>query len=191
MAQVERAVKIAKVKYPEDENTIVWVFNQSSNHTARAEDALNAKKMNMHPGGNQPLNRNTVFNNEQPSLVSMSGPNKGKAKGLLQVLTEHGHDVSELKKLKKDGCIVLLESHGDFKSEMSKVAHLIKRNGQLCFFLPKFHCELIPFEQCWCRAKVYTQGHCNYSITGLRQSWRDGLETVSVQDLREIFLTSS
>ena len=42
--QVKRAIKIVKVKYPSEENTINWLFDQSSGHCAYADDALNARK---------------------------------------------------------------------------------------------------------------------------------------------------
>ena len=47
MKNVTDTAKIAKFKYPQNENTIVLVFDQSSCHCVFAEDTLNPKVMNM------------------------------------------------------------------------------------------------------------------------------------------------
>ena len=62
MLQMEVAIKIADVKYPKSDGwNVIWVFDQSSCHKAMAEDALDASKMNVKPGGQQPKMRNTVW----------------------------------------------------------------------------------------------------------------------------------
>ena len=61
MANVKKAMKITKFKYPAQLHTVCWVFDQSSCHKAFTEDALNAKRMNVHPGGAKPKMRDTVW----------------------------------------------------------------------------------------------------------------------------------
>ena len=52
MNQIKHAVKIAKVKHPKDEEwRVVWLFDHNSCHAAMHEDALDALKMNVNPGG--------------------------------------------------------------------------------------------------------------------------------------------
>ena len=53
MTNIEVAARIAEFKYPSDKHTIVWLFDQSSCHRVFAENALNAKVMNVKPGGVQ------------------------------------------------------------------------------------------------------------------------------------------
>ena len=60
MANIKNAVKIEKHKYPASSYTVCWIFDQSSCHRAFAEDALNAKRMNVRPGGAQLKMRNSV-----------------------------------------------------------------------------------------------------------------------------------
>ena len=45
LKQMDRAIKIAKIKYPCGKFTIVRLFDQSSGHTAFKDDALNVKKI--------------------------------------------------------------------------------------------------------------------------------------------------
>lgn len=50
MHQVRQAVTIAEIKYPTLTHNIVFLFDQSSGHTAYVDDALNVNRMNVHPG---------------------------------------------------------------------------------------------------------------------------------------------
>ena len=62
MQQLEAAVKIAEIKYPKADGwKWVWIFNQSSCHTAMAQDALDVPKMNVGPGGKQSKMHDTVW----------------------------------------------------------------------------------------------------------------------------------
>ena len=53
MENTEDAAKIAEFKYSSDKHTVVWLFDHISCQLAFAEDALNAKVMNVKPGGTQ------------------------------------------------------------------------------------------------------------------------------------------
>ena len=44
LRQVTKVVEIAELKYPSQGHSLVFIFNQSSNHSAFAEEALNVKK---------------------------------------------------------------------------------------------------------------------------------------------------
>ena len=85
--QVEyKAIPIFEALFP---NCIaVFAFDNSSNHSAFAADALVAKRMNIGPGGNAPKMRDTFWgsNNERQS---MNFPD-GRPKGIKQILSERG-----------------------------------------------------------------------------------------------------
>lgn len=86
MAQIKDAAVLAEVKYPRDQGyKLVWLFDHSSCHGAYTKNAF---KMNMKPGGKQPVMRNTIWNGKEYSMVF----NIGVPKGLLQVLKEGGVD---------------------------------------------------------------------------------------------------
>ena len=178
MAQIQVAATIAEVKYPHEEGyRLVWIFDHSSCHGAYAEDALNVYKMNLKPGGKQPAMRNTVWRDKEYSMVF----NLGVPKGLLQVLKERGVDTRGMKL--EDMCKELA-SHEDFKNEKTKIEHFLNGRGHCCMLLPKFHCEINPIERCWAQAKRYVRSHTNYTIAGLRQNVPDGLDSVTLVNIR-------
>ena len=181
MTQIEDAAKIAEIKYPRDEGyRLVWVFDHSSCHGAYADDALNAYKMNAKPGGKQPAMHNTIWRGKEYSMVF----NIGVSKGLLQVLKERGVDTRgmKLEDMRKE-----LASHEDFKNEKTKIEHYLNNRGHCCMLLPKFHCEINPIERCWAQAKHYVRAHTNYTLSGLRQRVPEGLDSVTLENIKNHF----
>jgi len=73
----------------------VFAFDNSSNHAAFSKDALVASRMNLNPGGKQPIMRDTYFaqNNRLQSMVfsiiHYDEKLRSKPKGIKQVLIEH------------------------------------------------------------------------------------------------------
>jgi hypothetical protein len=72
----------------------VFAFDHSSSHTKVADDSLNAFKMNLNPGGKQPVMRNTIYNGKvQQMVLSNDYPDEklhGKPKGMRIILQERG-----------------------------------------------------------------------------------------------------
>ena len=58
--QVQTAINIAEFKYPKTQNTLAFLFDQSSGHCAYSDNALIAHKMNVSDGGKQPFMRDTI-----------------------------------------------------------------------------------------------------------------------------------
>ena len=73
LKQVERAEKIAKIKYPGDSHSLIWIFDQSSGHRAFKEDSLNVNRMNVNPGGAQPIMRDTLWSGKVQRMVLPEG----------------------------------------------------------------------------------------------------------------------
>ena len=177
MEQMEKAVKIAEVKYPSSQGYHhIWCLDHSCGHTAFAEDALIANKMNKGPGGKQPKMRDTVWNGQRQSLTLTDGRPKGAA----LVLQERGYDTSRMKleEMRK-----ILAEHNDFKNEKCRVDTFLTSCGHTCVFIPKFHCELNPIERVWSQSKRYTRAHCDYTIASLRRSIPEGLRSVSKENI--------
>ena len=80
MDNVKDAASIADFLFCPENNTILWLFDQSSCHRAFAEDALNARRMNVRPGWAQPSLRDTSWGGRIQTLVDDNGVPKGMRK---------------------------------------------------------------------------------------------------------------
>ena len=180
MKQVEVAADIATVKYPKESHTVVFLFDQSSNHRAFAEDALNVKAMNVQFGGQQPRMRDTLWNGKPQKMVL---PN-GLPKGLKLVLQERGVDTTGMK---KDEMQRRLGNMDDFKYEKSKVEKFLNSKGYRVYFIPKYHCEINPIERVSGRAKLFTRTHCDYSFPQLERTVKPALDSVTLDDIRKYY----
>ena len=184
MTQMKDAVAIAEFKYPRAKGyRLHWIFDQSSCHTAFAEETLNAFRMNAKPGGHQPKMRDTIYNGK---LQRMTFPD-GTQKGLIAVLQERGVNVREMK---IDEMKATLSSFSDFKTEKTVIEHYLHGCGHGCLFLPKFHCELNPIERCWGQAKRYTRALCNYTLPGLRKTIPKGFQSITMENIQNFFTKS-
>ena len=111
LGQLEDAIKIAKVKYPREKGyRVCFVFDHSSCHGTFAEDALDASKMNMHPGGKQPVMHDTTWNERPQKVVGKYG----RPRGLKAILIARQVDVTGMK---LDDMRALIATHPDFKDE--------------------------------------------------------------------------
>ena len=178
--QVKQAVTIAEIKYPLSSHNLVFLFDQSSGHTAYAEDSLNVNRMNVNPGGSQPKMRDTTWEGRVQKMVGSNGT----PKGMIQVLVERGVDV---RGMKADDMRKRLKEMHDFKYEKTKVEAMITAQGHRCIFIPKYHCELNPIERVWGHAKQYTRKHCDYTFAGLEKTICPALDSVPTDLIRKYF----
>ena len=177
MEQVAKAVPIAEAKYPLSQGyRHIWCFDHSCNHTAFAEDALIASKMNKGSGGKQPKMRDMVWNG-QPQTMTLPD---GRPKGAALVLEERGYNT---RGMKLEEMRAILADHDDFKNEKCRVDRFLSNADHTCVFIPKFHCELNPIERVWSQSKCYTRAYCDYTIRSLRKTIPLGLESVSKENI--------
>jgi hypothetical protein len=202
------AVPIFKRAFPDCE--ALFAFDNASNHCAFAADALVASKMNLLPGGKQPLLRDgfdhnrgmpqrMIFDNDHPDYAL-----RGKAKGIRQVLGERGlwrerradgfrflllcpktHD--------RPGCdpglngeccaTALLQSQRDFAEQKGRLQEEVEAAGHSVIFYPKFHCELNFIERFWCASKHYARENCEYNLNGLRKTLPAACKSVSTASI--------
>ena len=92
VGNVKDAASIAEFLFSSEKYTILWLFDQSSCHRAFAEDALNARRMNVHPGGVQPCLRETSWGGRVPTLMD----NYGAPKEMRKVLEERGINTARM-----------------------------------------------------------------------------------------------
>ena len=187
--QVEDAPAISRVKYPREQFDVLWVFDQSTGHAKMAEDALVASRMNVNPGGSQPCMHDTYFgpNKTPQTMCTVSESGEKVPKGLKNVLSERGHNITGLN---KSQLVELMSKEPDFVHEPCQVVEMLVSAGDRAMLLPKFHCELNPIERVWGKAKRHTRAICDYTIGGLRTAIPAALSTVSVEDIRQYFRKS-
>ncbi|KAJ7437667.1 hypothetical protein B0H11DRAFT_2361396, partial [Mycena galericulata] len=101
------------------------------------------------------------------SLYFENGPHAGMFRGMERILTERGYNVKGKKAeclnfqcaVDADGhhgdCCMrrMLFNEPDFAAVQSLLEDQCSSQGIAVIFLPKFHCELNPIEQCWGYAK--------------------------------------
>ena len=204
IAHLKKAIAIRLELFPWAR--CIWRFDHSSNHTAKAPDALNVYAMNIGPGGLQAKMRCTTVLNEDSKLFNkkqeMVYPNDdphhpGEAKGLKQVLLERwGQTVVDTfygkgttAKDRKKKMQLRLASDLDFASERTIIHDVLAElcPDDICRFYPKFHCEFPPIERFWCGHKRYCRSHCGGNIEGLRKVVAQGLDAVCSDSVRRYF----
>jgi len=191
----KQVIPILKYAFPGCEG--LFAFDNASNHAAFAPDALVAAKMNLGPGGRQPLLREGWDYNKNMPQTMVFGENdpipsrRGKAKGIQQVLKERGlwrdrcTDGRKFllicpKTFDRPGCnptlpggccaTTLLQSQRDFQQQKGQLQEEVEAAGHSVIFYPKFHCELNFIERFWCAAKHYTRENCRYTFDDLRKT---------------------
>ena len=180
LKQVEKTVDIFERIHPDA--TALFLFDNAPSHRKVAEDALNADKMNIGPGGKQPIMRDTVWGGAVQKLVDEDGV----AKGMRTILQERGVDTTGM--TAKDMRNVL-KIFPDFKGQKTILEDYIERRGHRCVFYPKFHCELSPIERVWCQSKRHTRAYADGTITKLRKIVPEGLDSVTVEQIKKYFRT--
>ena len=126
--------------------------------------------------------KDTIWQGNPQLMTSLDG----KQKGMKKVLEERGIITTGMTAPKMRE---MLKTYPDFCNSISLLEELVISKGHLCFFLPKFHCELNPIERCWCHAKRHTRAYCNGSIVRLRKIVPEGFTTVSKDLITSYFLT--
>ena len=137
-------------------------------------------------------------NGEAQSLYFPEGhPQAGMFKGMAVILIERGF-VKEagLKAQCKDFkcpenridccCRRFLFSQPDFVAVRSTLELCCSQRSFRSLFLPKFHPELNPIEQCWCRAKLRYREHPLSSKECVMHSYVvETLDTISTRHIRQ------
>lgn len=159
--QLRAAIKIAKVKYSPEEYSVYWFFDHSSGHTAFPEDALNASRMNVKPGGKQPVMHDTVYYGKPQKMVLPDGT----PKGMKLVLQERGIDVS---KMKADDMRKALQDMHDFMYEKTKLESLLLENNYKGFLYLNFTVSSIQSRGFGLTVK---NSH-EHTVTTLSMAWR-------------------
>lgn len=215
---VEHAVRVALpiFRYAFPGCQALFAFDNASNHCSFSENALVASRMNLNPGGKQPVMREG-FDFDRGLPQTMVFPNshrlyelRGKPKGLEAILRErrlwplNGRRSDGMRfRLQcpttdgrpgcepelEGGCCArsLMAAQKDFREQKSRLEEELEAANQLVIFYPKFHCELNFIERFWCAAKWYTRENCEYSFEGLRRILPQALDSVSSTSINRYY----
>ena len=129
---MEKAINIFERVHPEAQGP--FLFDNAPSYRKVSDDSLNADKMNVSPGGKQPIMRDTTWNGALQTMVRADG----KAKGMKMILEERGVDT---KNMRAEDMRKKLTTYSDFKNQKTILEEYIKGRGCLCLFYLKFHCE--------------------------------------------------
>jgi hypothetical protein len=196
---VKKIIPAFEAAHPPGYQALIMVDNPQG-HSAYGSDALLVSRMNMNPGGKQALLKNGWFvqNGERMTQAMVFPDNHPdfpcQAKGMKQVLLEHGYTQRLRMTCKKDCtegvlrplCCAkkILEHEPDFKEQKSLVQEVIETSGHLCIFLPKFHCELNFIEFFWGATKKWLRDHCDYTFETLKANLPSAMGSVKLKTIR-------
>ena len=128
LKQVDKTIKIFEEIYPEAQ--ALFLFDNAPSHKKIADNVPNADKMNVGPGGKQPVMRDTVWGEGNVQKLVLDD---GTPKGLKLVLEERG--ISTIG-MNASTMRQQLKSYQDFQSSKTILEQFIEDRGHLCFFLP-------------------------------------------------------
>jgi hypothetical protein len=192
LAQVEHAMAIVGQCYPDEDH--IFLYDNATTHRSRPADSLSAIKMPRNPskpdnnfgvqinvvgadgklvyGSDGKLLKQKVrmkngrFNGKEQEFYYPEGHQKaGLFKGMAEILTERGHNVSQKRaqcgkrftdcpeSINNCCCRRILFNEPDFVEEESLLETCCRSRGFAVHFFPKFHCEVSFIEQCWGNAK--------------------------------------
>ncbi|KAF4652859.1 hypothetical protein FOL47_010813 [Perkinsus chesapeaki] len=129
----------------------VFLTDRSPIHCKYPDDGLNAKAMNVKPGGKQPLMRSGWFERDGERVTQdMVFPMDhacypGLPKGLRQVVAERFGDDAVVGK-KQDELVQVLSACEDFASQQTLLQEQAESRGGRVIYGVKFHPELAPIE---------------------------------------------
>jgi len=175
-------LEILKKQFPG--KRLVFIFDNSPIHRKKADDALNAQRMNVWPEGVQPCMRYTQWTDSRGRVHKQKMVDKkGAPRGLRAVLTERG---LFREGMVKEDMVEVLSAQPDFANQPTLIEEFLSSRGHVAIFLPKFHAELNPVELIWAKAKRFARDHNKLKMKHLRKMLPTAL-TVSLPELQSYF----
>ncbi|CAG8719141.1 33845_t:CDS:2 [Racocetra persica] len=172
----ERAIPIFERTHPN--KIALFMFDNSSNHGAFADDALLVSRINMGDGTKMPLLRDGTKPDGSTHVMTYIDD-----KGLIKRCNACKKNKPDPKNPK---CCAtrILSAQSDFASQRSRIQEVIEAAGHMCIFYPKFHCELNYIESFWAEAKRVARLSCDYSFRGLKRTVPRALDSVGLIKIR-------
>ncbi|KAI9329106.1 hypothetical protein BD770DRAFT_477956 [Pilaira anomala] len=150
----------------------VFLFDNSSNHSAFADDALVASRMTLKDRV-WPKTEKFQFKDTTVTLSS----------GIKTVLTDRGQWLHDLD---ASMCCArhFLQKRPDFAAQKTALEETVVEAGHIFELYPKYHCECNWIEMYWGGAKREARLHCDYTFKSLEAKIPDFLDKAG--DIRKI-----
>jgi len=183
----EKAIPLFNELHPG--KTAVFAFDNSQSHSAMADDALNANKLNLHDGNKSTakafMRDGYFYNANNEKIIQRMVKSNGEHKGIKSILMERG---LWRPSLKFDSARQLLSEQEDFKEQrkLAWVKEVGIQANHIVVFLPKFHPEFNFIERYWGIAKRYARERCDYSFPALNTIVPEALGSVSLATIRRL-----
>jgi hypothetical protein len=176
----------------------LFAFDNSTNHQAKAEDALIINRLKLSDGfpsrklkgedktRTQILRDGWYYNEAGERMIQVMVNEQGVQKGIKKILEERGLWLDSM--TLQEGKL-LLSQQMDFRvsSYSSLLKETIESAGHLFIFFPKFHPEFNPIELYWGKAKQFARSNCNYSFEMLKNIVPNALDCVDLITIRKFF----
>ncbi|KAF8601302.1 hypothetical protein BDV93DRAFT_446005 [Ceratobasidium sp. AG-I] len=213
-SQLLRAITIVKEQYPDEDH--VFIFDNATIHTKVPDNTPIIAKMTLGPSAKVkgeaigPSGEKTkidmaplLFPNGSPQYLYYPDNHlvqslRGAFKGLAVLLQERG--IPGANKLKlvcpaRNGCPIgqavccarrTMMNQPGLLEQKSVLQLLAELHGCSVTYLPKYHCELNPIEQCWGAAKRVYRDYPNSSLEAdLERNMLASLDTVRLESIRK------
>lgn len=192
-AQTKSCMKVFDILHPGC--TGLFLFDNSQNHHAFADDALVASRLNLSDGGKKvrPM-RDGYFVPEgarapvQQKMQHADGTQKG-VKAILKervLWPDNGMLLQDAR--------ALLAQQPDFIAQLPLLEETISNHtghDHILDFYPKFHPEFNFIEMYWGACKRYARVSCDYTWAGLCRVVPEALKSVSLSTIRKFWRKSA
>ncbi|KAF8593188.1 hypothetical protein BDV93DRAFT_461688, partial [Ceratobasidium sp. AG-I] len=206
--QPRKAVELVQREYPEQ--THVFIYNNTPSHAKTLVGAVSAKTMTKGPKENFTFKSIDTRGVETQVQMEDGRLNDGSTqlfyfpadhtampgwfKGMAIILAERnlGHIARRRAdcpnkcdpKATNCCCHCALACQPDFEARDSIVKELADKLGSKVIFLPKFHCELNPIEQCWgCVKERYRKFPPSSTEAKLEENMLEALDSVPLDSI--------
>jgi hypothetical protein len=194
---INSAIPIFELQFPGCQ--ALFLFDNAPSYHSWPQDALRAQSMNLTPGGEVPIMRDSWYISRDGEMIiqetnyriddySVNPELRGKPKCIKILMEERGlwrpnlrlkcKTLADCDHQKAGGCCACtyMSLQSDFQSQKNKLEEAALLHGHLSLLYPKYHCELNWIEHFWGAAKWHTRKYCKYTIPDLRKRIPEGLK---------------
>ncbi len=196
LAETLRVIRLLEKVYPWAQ--FLFLFDWSTNHTARMAGVPDETKMNLTDGGTQPVCKPQVFQGHtftftvpdpanEGAVIQMGLESLARQRNLVGPNESVGRGNGRLNKEQLQARVGALPDFVYYRSMNTALHCLVQGEGHLCDFYPKFHCELSAAEPCWAAIKRVLRFFADGKAPTMRQLIPLAMKSLCEQSVRRFF----